>query len=291
MSSATTKTIFDVEDLDIKDTATKAVEKEIAAFKTHNKKGNMGLKVDDFAGLLTNIICDLLPDLLVNLVKKGIESNQEKIKDTKDALDTFDAKFTEVTLATKLQIERAEQESKCDFLRIHNVPESSNSNGEYEDVYGTTKALLEKAKFDMNEHKISVAYRIGKQDRTKNTPRPIIVKMQKRSSRNFIMRNQKTNMRENTEFQSAYNKVFITEDLTKLRQHIAYTLRINKEKVAKTWSINGIIKCTMKSNPTEIVSIDSPFDLKRIDYTDSQIHKILSENLSYMGNLKPTRQQ
>ena len=165
-----------------------------------------------------------------------------------------------------------------DFLRIHNNPEPTLSNGSYEDVYDTTKTLLEKAKFNMDKHKISVAYRIGKLNRSKNTPRPIIVKMLKRSSRNSIMRQQKTNMRENAEFQSTYNKVFITEDLTKLRQYISYKLRIDKEKIDKTWSINGTTKCTLKENPTDIVTIDTPFDLKRINWTDKQIRELLREH-------------
>ena len=78
----------------------------------------------------------------------------------------------------------------------------------------------------------------------------------------------------------------MTEDLTQLRQHMAYKLRTD-QNVAISWSIDGRLKCFKtgyKKGDTPI-TIDSPFDLGKLGYSVNDIHTIIKQSLFKKPNV------
>ena len=89
--------------------------------------------------------------------------------------------------------------------------------------------------------------------------------MTRRYDRNRILRQKKKQMKDNVTFQTKYPKVFMTEDLTPLRQHMAFKLR-KDENIAISWSIDGRLKC-LKNNfkkEDKPITINVPADLGKI---------------------------
>ena len=85
-------------------------------------------------------------------------------------------------------------------------------------------------------------------------------------------------MRENTAFQAKNLKGFMTEDLTPLRQHLAFKLR--KDDTIKTsWSIDGRLKFIKKVGDGKPVTIDSPYDLSKLGYSKEAIEAIINQSL------------
>ena len=88
-------------------------------------------------------------------------------------------------------------------------------------------------------------------------------------------------MTENRDFTNKRPNVFITEDLTPLRQLISIKLRHDKDKIAKVWSMNGRIKCLKKryTDNDKPTTIDSPYDLKEVGWSKDEIDNFVKENL------------
>ena len=73
----------------------------------------------------------------------------------------------------------------------------------------------------------------------------------------------------------------MTEDLTPLRQHMAYRLR-KDDKIAVTWSIDGRIKCLLKDFKKEDkpTTIDTPYDLGKVGWSKEEIDEFIKTNLT-----------
>ena len=87
-------------------------------------------------------------------------------------------------------------------------------------------------------------------------------------------------MKDNAVFQQTHKNAFMTEDLTPLRQHMAFKLRTD-ETIAVSWSIDGRLKCLkagFKKDDKPIV-IDTPHDLAKIGYSSEAIHTIIKQSL------------
>ena len=87
-------------------------------------------------------------------------------------------------------------------------------------------------------------------------------------------------MKDNAEFQTKYPKAFMTEDLTPLRQHMAYLL-CKDESIAVSWSIDGRIKCLKKNykKDDKPITIDTPQDLGKLGWSEVQIAEFIKTNL------------
>ena len=87
-------------------------------------------------------------------------------------------------------------------------------------------------------------------------------------------------MTDNQEFQRKRSNSFITEDLTPLRQLISYRLRQDKQKIKKSWSIDGKIKCILQGQGDDKpISINTPYDLTKVGWQSSDVKKFIRENM------------
>ena len=88
-------------------------------------------------------------------------------------------------------------------------------------------------------------------------------------------------MTDNPEFQRKRQGSFITEDLTPLRQLIAYKLRQDKQKIKKSWSIDGKIKCILAGHDDNAtpISINNPYDLTKAGWEPTDVKNFIRENM------------
>ena len=173
------------------------------------------------------------------------------------------------------------QFGRREMIRMHNVPEPPQVTGEYECVEDTVVKVLKDAGYEINTDMIVSAQRLPPKKLTGDAKgfKPITFKLTKRFTRNHL-RTKKKHMRENKTFQTKHKGVFLTEDLTPIRQHISFKLR-KDETIEKVWTIDGRIKCTKvgANEADKPYTIDSPHDLKKLGWTESQINQIIKENL------------
>ena len=85
-------------------------------------------------------------------------------------------------------------------------------------------------------------------------------------------------MKDNVNFQNKYPKGFMTEDLTPLRQHLAFKLR-KDDKIKTSWSIDGRLKYIKKVGDGKPETIDSPYDLSKLGYSKEAIETIINQSL------------
>ena len=256
------------------------IGQELVKFKTSKGIKEKGSANFDMMGELLQTLWSKTVPIIVNTLAQGLIENLRDIAKNSQKVEEVKSDSYEGDLAIRIEVDRQEQASKCDLLRIHNVAENKD-----EDTVKKVSDIISTSGGQLDESEIAYAYRIGKYDGQKR--RPIICKILRRESRNRVLRDQKAKMRGNTTFQRKYPEVFITEDLTKLRQHISYHLR-RDSNIDKTWSIDGRIKC-VKKNQTEVINIDTPFDLIKIGWEQKRILSVLDETLTYKDNLKPTK--
>ena len=96
-----------------------------------------------------------------------------------------------------------------------------------------------------------------------------------------VLKQRKIKMTDSSTFRQKRPNAFITEDLTPLRQFISYKLRHDKARISKTWTMDGKIKC-LKAGHQENdkpITIDSPYDLKEVGWSDTEIKAFIHENL------------
>ena len=96
-----------------------------------------------------------------------------------------------------------------------------------------------------------------------------------------VLKQRKAKMTDNTEFQRKRRGSFITEDLTPLRQHIAYKLRQDKLRIKKSWSIDGKLKCIKQgqSDSDTPISIDTPYDLTKVGWEPNEVKQFIRDNM------------
>ena len=168
------------------------------------------------------------------------------------------------------------------MIKIHNIEEPSLPSGEYENVQDTVMNVLKEAGIEIEENMISAAQRLPARRVDGETKSKLITfTLTRRYDRNRILRLKKKQMKDNQSFQRKYPKVFMTEDLTPLRQHMAYRLR-KDDKIAVTWSIDGRIKCLKKDfkKDDKPDTIDTPYDLGKVGWSKEEIDEFIKTNLT-----------
>ena len=198
-------------------------------------------------------------------------------QDTRDELAAITKKLDVTNLqliSAKIELDKHKQEAKNTTIRIHNVPAA----GEHEDVNKTVIGIFKDASIEFDETNIDVSIRPSKNGIRGTT---VICRLRYSFDRIKLLKQRKNKMRDNGSFQRKHPDVFITEDLTPMRQHIAYKLRQSKDKIAKSWSIDGKIKCLKigHADADKPITIDSPYDLRKIDWSTEQINEIINEHL------------
>ena len=181
-------------------------------------------------------------------------------------------------ITAKIELDQQKQEAKNSTIRIHNVPAA----GEHENVNNTVVKIFKDADIDFDESKIDLSIRPSRNGIRSTT---VICKLKHNFQRIILLKQRKTKMKDNETFRHKHPNVFITEDLTPMRQHIAYKLRQDKANISKSWSIDGRIKCLKvgSTSTDKPITIDSPYDLRKLNWGPERIDEIIKEHLLKMS--------
>ena len=225
------------------------------------------------------------------IVRECISVHTNHREETDEKIDNLSDKIVNLTkeleltreelIQTKLEMDKQNQYGRREMIRIHNIPEPTLQANQYENVHDTVVTVLQAAGIEIEENMISSAQRLPvRRSDAGNKTKPITFKLTRRYDRNRVLRLKKTHMKDNVEFQTKYPRVFMTEDLTPLRQHMAYLLR-KDDRLAVSWSIDGRLKCLFKNYKKEDkpITIDTPQDLGKLGWSEGQIAEIIKTNL------------
>ena len=154
-----------------------------------------------------------------------------------------------------------EQYTRKENIRIHGLPETSDK----EDTADEVVKLARKAGVTITMNDISVAHRLPG-NRSSGKPRPIIAKFVRRMIKTDFMR-KKSNLRS-----VSGPRVFVTDDLTKMRAKLLYELKQDDE-IDRAYSLDCKLFCVKKmpNNEEKRFKIDSPDDLFTIGWTEEKV--------------------
>ena len=206
--------------------------------------------------------------------REAYNSLKEKFEESETSRDNLKHEL----IMSRVENDRQQQRQKADTLRIHNIAVPELPARETEDVTKTVTDYLKDANINLEQASIKSAFRPVK-DGVKS--RNVIVTLLRSNEKLQILRQRKTKMTQNAQFQSKRPNSFITEDLTPLRQLISYKLRQDKERISKSWSMDGKIKClkTGQQDGEKPITIDSPYDLSQVGWSKEEIDNFVQQNL------------
>lgn len=210
-------------------------------------------------------------------MRESFSDDLKEIRDAVNKIDNRQSKDEEELIMTKIELDKCEQLAKSDTIRIHNVPVPSGTHRE------NVNTLVQDIMTDANipfqaESMIQNAYRPTVNGLKKKT---IVCKLKNGFERIRLLKQRKTQMRDNNQFQQKWREVFITEDLTPLRQLMSFKLRHDKARIEKAWSMDGKIKCIKKGQDenSKPITIDSPYDLSQVGWTQDEISSLIKDTL------------
>ena len=192
---------------------------------------------------VTHCILNAMVPLVTSLV-----SSHAKSPDLPKRYMEFDNRLDEI-----------EQYTRRDNVVISGMAEAHGEN--------TTQMVIKLAKevgMDLEEQDISVSHRLGEKHTVR--PRPIIAKFVRRDVKVQLLQRKKQ-LRDTT----SYKSVYIDEQLSPLRVKMTRAIR-GDDKVHRTWTIDGKIFCSLKSNQQQKIKISTPEDLfTKLDWTEDRL--------------------
>ena len=143
-----------------------------AELKTARSKWNNIAKRDRNSVALLSI--DSCNDLLINFGKSiaeellttffvHLEEKDDKIKVLETKVDSLTKALDQTNnelIHTKIDMDKTNQFGRREMIRLHNIPEPTLRDGEYEDVHETVLTVLKDANIDIEPHMISSAQRL-----------------------------------------------------------------------------------------------------------------------------------
>ena len=240
-----------------------------------------------------NRIVDLFAKLVVDLLEGMDKSNEEKHEEViaeSSRQQTNQDKLEEEVIQTKKKQERLEKEiiknklendkqeqmHKFETIKIHNI--TAPSSATREDVYQSVLDYFKDADIPVDKDQIKSAVRPSKG--TSKSPH-IYCTFFRGSDKINVLRQRKNKMSQNTDFQRKRPNSFVTEDLTPLRQLIAFKLRKDPNRIAKSWSMDGKIKCLKVGHSVTDtpITIETPYDLKKAGWSNDEVQEFIQQNL------------
>ena len=174
-----------------------------------------------------------------------------------------------------------DQEARANVIRIFNLPstddESANSNKilaakVYERVFKpvltAAKAKGDLATLPQQQTLIEDCFRARGPNTNSNSgpPPPVIVKLTTHAYKVALMRNKRDNIPapSRSEVTSGARPLFMVEDLTAVTHMKMKELKEDK-RVAKIWSVDGLIRLTLSTSPEYVIKVKSPYvDFEKI---------------------------
>lgn len=248
---------------------------------TSNVSGKIGVSTrtsrssnEDVVGnVVKQVLVELIPTIST-LISSAVQAATEPIISKLNELSSGELysepshKLKSVVQHQKLDIDRLEQYSRRDSIRISGLPEEQNEN--------TNEKIVKIAKdlgLQIQLSDISVSHRLGKPNRAGRngnapTPRPVIAK--------FVRRDIKTQMcmkKKNLKNIQGCDGIYIDEDLTPLRYRIVRELR--KEPGRFVWTIDGKIHTKITKDGKDIKTVlETVDDFLEFGWTEEKLRDI-----------------
>lgn len=211
-------------------------------------------------------------------INKLIESGQYDMKDNKSLLICLATAFTTVMKSELNKMQRIVDKKDADIealqRRVDYLEEKLDDQEQYsrrscirlnglddtegENTDDIVMDLAKTMKIDIKRTDIDRSHRIGKKDEAQSKHRSIIVKFTNYKARLKFL----TNKKKLSEVAKATNdknlsRIYISEDLTKMRMHVAFFARNLKRqnKTKDTWTRDGAI--FVKTNKNNVVRFTS----------------------------------
>lgn len=206
---------------------------------------------DTFRGEIVEMV-----DSIVKGVLSGLNERISSVEKENIELKQQNAALSSRILSLEKAVDQGEQYSRRNCLRITGVPEEATEN--------TDELVLKLASdlgTDIQLGDIDRSHRLGRLNAARTRPRDIIVKFATFRSRQKLYK-VRSSLRD-----KGYNRVFLNEDLTKVRSKVLFDCRsIVKAKGAKgAWTSDGTILIRdlndvvhRVTTPAELASINFP---------------------------------
>ena len=155
------------------------------------------------------------------------------------------------------QVDHLAQYSRRNSCRVYGYPEAKD--GESENTDAIIVKIAEAIGSDTFLDQIDRSHRVGRPSIDK--PRPIIVKFTSYAYKRRLMRAKSKLKQVDTKKAFGASKLFINDDMTKLRADLAKSVRslVDDKKVEKTWYRDGVIFA--KINEHTVRKVTTPREL------------------------------
>lgn len=182
---------------------------------------------DTFRGEIVGMVDSIVKGVLSGLTERISSLEKENID-----LKQQNASLTSRVATLEKAVDQGEQYSRRNCLRITGVPEEATEN--------TDDIVLKLATdlgTDVQLNDIDRSHRVGRVSAARTRPRDIIVKFSTFRARQKLYK-VRTSLKD-----KGYNRIFLNEDLTKVRSKVLFDARlIVKAKRAKSaWTSDGTI--------------------------------------------------
>ena len=188
---------------------------------------------------------------IMGKLKDEIDVCREELKEMK--------KLKAQVVENRFNIDKMEQYSRKDNVRISNLPDPHDSD---EDTNQLVVKLAKDLGVEITERDISTSHRLGKNSVT--YCRPVIVKFCRRDTKMKIMMKRKL-LKDHAD----YDRVYVNDDLTKVRYKLCKQLR---EDSYKAWTIGG--KIFFKDAAEVISTIDSFSDVCKLNWSEEKLTEL-----------------
>ena len=211
--------------------------------------------VQGLTPVLTTAIATAINAATQAMVKAVVKQTADKVQ------EQLGEKLQQQSLLFKYEVDRLEQYSRRDSLRISGLDEPENEAEA--DLQQKIVQLGEDMGVELRGENISVCHRLGRKSRESHRSRPVICKFVARSTKMNMLQNKR-----NLKGKDGYKKVYINEDLTVLRSKLFAEVRKN-DKVKSATTREGKVICYLKDprQPGPVV-LETPDDLFKLGYDD-----------------------
>ena len=223
-----------------------------------------GIKDDDFVQVLiralsNETVINKLQNAVCGQLQKEVAQLRDIIKNKDETINKLEQRVTSLEYG----LDEMEQYSRRNSLRISGVMET-----ESEDVVKKAMELFNDTMgVTVEEDKIDRIHRVGKKTEDATKPRQILVKFATYQVRNKVMRKRsvlKPDQKHTKESAAPpHSRIFINEDLTKMRSNLLYHARqLKKDKaILDCWSWDGTI--LVKNSVSKIIPVRTMSDLQK----------------------------
>lgn len=198
---------------------------------------------------LATIVVSRIDDLADKVALKldaRLQSMDKQIKAKDQRIMALEKDVTEL----RDLVDAQEQYSRRESLRLFGIPETTGENTNALVMNFCTKMSLDPP---LNPSEISRSHRAGEKKQGVN--RPLLVKFTNYASRDRVIRSRK-NLKQHNSDPACQTPLFVSEDLTRLRAHLAYKARLLKKagKIRDTWTWDGKVYIQNRHRQVTIIT-------------------------------------